>query len=73
MVLEYGFNNIGLHRIWLTVSSPNLGAIRSYEKLGFHKEGVMREACNRENSFHDKIVMGILCHEWEKNKARLIR
>jgi len=64
LVLEHGFDNIGLHRIWLTVSSPNLGAIRSYEKLGFQKEGVMKEACNRENSFHDKIVMGMLCHEW---------
>lgn len=63
--LAHGFNKLGLHRIGLTVSSPNSGAVRSYEKIGFHREGVMREACNRENAFHDKIIMGILCDEWQ--------
>jgi len=41
-VLDYGFSKLGLHRIWLTVSSLNAGAIKSYSKLGYKKEGVIR-------------------------------
>ena len=63
-VLNYGFSQVGLHRIWLTVSSLNLGAIRSYMKLGYIKEGIMREAAFRDGKFHDKIVMGMLKSEW---------
>jgi RimJ/RimL family protein N-acetyltransferase len=67
-VIEYGFGVLQLHRIWLTVSECNHRAIRSYEKLGFKLEGRMREACQREGKYHDKIIMGILYEEWP-NKA----
>jgi RimJ/RimL family protein N-acetyltransferase len=63
-VLDYGFSILRLNRIWLTVSEPNLGAIRSYQKLGFVKEGIMRESCCRDGLFHNKIVMGLLRREW---------
>jgi RimJ/RimL family protein N-acetyltransferase len=67
-VLQYGFYNLKLNRIWLTVSETNNAAIRSYAKLGFFAEGRMREACFRDNKYHDKIVMSVLKHEWH-NKA----
>ena len=60
IVLEYGFSKLGLHRIWLTVSEVNHGAIKSYESLGFTEEGRMKDACFRDDEFHDKIVMSIL-------------
>jgi RimJ/RimL family protein N-acetyltransferase len=66
-VLKYGFGVLNLHRIFLTVSECNHGAIRSYEKLGFKTEGRMREACLRQGDYHDKIVMGILSTEWPNN------
>ena len=66
--VDYGLIQLGLHRIWLTVSELNYGAIRSYEKIGFVEEGRMRDACYRNGRFHDKVVMSILEHEWP-NKA----
>lgn len=65
-VLYYGFEQLRLNRIWLTVSSLNAGAIKSYQKLGFKKEGIMREASFRDSKYHDKIVMGILKKEWQE-------
>jgi RimJ/RimL family protein N-acetyltransferase len=59
-VLKYGFDVLQFHRIWLTVSECNHGAVRSYAKLGFKMEGRMRDACHRRSEYHDKIVMGIL-------------
>ncbi len=69
-VLQYGFSNLNLNRIWLTVSKTNKAAIRSYTKLGYKVEGRMREACFRDNKYHDKIVMSILKHEWHNKRLQ---
>jgi len=61
--LEYGFNKLNLHRVWLTVSELNVAAIKSYQKLGFSHEGIMRDAAFRDGQYHDKVVMGILGKE----------
>jgi RimJ/RimL family protein N-acetyltransferase len=64
-ILEFGFQELNLNRIMLTVSAPNIGGIRAYEKAGFKKEGIMRDACFRDGEFHDKIMMSILRDERE--------
>jgi RimJ/RimL family protein N-acetyltransferase len=63
-ILKYGFDKLNLNRIVLTVSEPNKGAIRAYEKAGFKLEGRLRQACYRDDKFHDKIVMSILKSEY---------
>lgn len=57
------FKKLNLHRIFLTASSSNPGAIRAYEKAGFIHEGKMREAFFRNNEYSDKVFMGILKSE----------
>ncbi len=66
-VLQYGFQFLKFNRIWLTVSETNNTAIRSYTKLGYIEEGLMREACYRDFKYHNKIVMSILADEWRNN------
>ena len=63
-ILEIGFNKLGLNRIMLTVSEPNIGGVKSYLKAGFKQEGILREASFRDGQFHDKIVMSVLKSEW---------
>lgn len=58
---EFGFTDLGLHRISLLVWSSNLRAIRAYEKVGFVREGLLREAAFVDGEFRDVIVMGLLC------------
>ena len=64
-IVRMGFQNLNLHRIFLTASSSNPGAISAYEKAGFVHEGRMREAFYRNNEYSDKVVMGILKSEFE--------
>lgn len=64
-IIKSGFETLNLHRIFLTASSKNPGAIRAYEKAGFVHEGKMREAFFRNNEYSDKIIMGILKSEFE--------
>jgi RimJ/RimL family protein N-acetyltransferase len=44
LLLAYGFETLGLHRIELRVYESNPRAIRCYERLGFRREGEKREA-----------------------------
>ncbi|MGG5508139.1 MULTISPECIES: GNAT family N-acetyltransferase [unclassified Myroides] len=63
-VVAYGFETLKLNRIMLTVSQPNIGGVKAYERAGFKVEGVLREACYRDQAFHDKIVMSMLKSEY---------
>lgn len=66
LLLGYGFEVIGFHRIWLTVfPSFNARARRAYEKVGFRSEGVMREAFRFDGEWIDDELMAILRTEWE--------
>ena len=66
LMLRYGFDQLNLHRIYLTVLSFNARAIHTYEKVGFIKEGVFREHMYRNGKYHDVYYMGILEDEWRR-------
>lgn len=64
VLLNWLFNNQNAHRVWLTVQANNPRAIRAYEKVGFVREGVMRDHYFREGSWHDEVIFGILATEF---------
>jgi RimJ/RimL family protein N-acetyltransferase len=66
LLVQYGFETMRLHRIWLRVLATNPRAIRAYEKIGFVHEGRMREAQFAHGKHHDILLMSILRPEWKK-------
>lgn len=64
MVVDWGFRRLNAHRIWLGVNAENLGAIRCYEKVGFKREGTLREEIFCNGHYVDAIRMSILENEW---------
>lgn len=69
LMLDYGFEKLGLHRIGLSVFDFNEQAISVYEKLGFREEGRLRQAIKRDHAFHDAILMSILRSEWRERQG----
>ena len=69
LVLKYGFDELNLHRIQLTVFEYNERAIALYEKLGFRREGVFREFMQREGQRYDMYLYGLLRREWAALRA----
>ncbi len=69
LILKYAFCELNLHRVGLTVFSYNTQAIRAYEKVGFVREGALRQAIHRDGRRYDLIIMGILLPEWEQRTA----
>ena len=50
----------GFVRIELNVRADNLRAVRLYEKLGFVREGVLRDVVFVDGEFHDAIAMALI-------------
>lgn len=62
--LEYGFRELGLHRVSATVMAPNEASHRLCDRLGFTHEGTARESQFAEGGYVDAERYGLLVHEW---------
>ncbi|MFE0650064.1 GNAT family N-acetyltransferase [Streptomyces sp. NPDC059534] len=69
LIVGYGFESLGLHRISLEVYAFNPRARRAYEKVGFTPEGVLRGALLWEGERVDATVMSLLAPEWKRLSA----
>jgi RimJ/RimL family protein N-acetyltransferase len=65
LILDYGFNVLNLHNIFLRVYSFNKNAIKLYEKCGFKIIGKRREARLISGKKYDIIFMDILSDEYK--------
>ena len=62
-MLMHAFDDLSMHRASLGVLEENVRAIRSYEALGFQKEGMRREALLLDTGWVDTVMMGVLAPE----------
>ncbi|OGQ46671.1 MAG: hypothetical protein A3H42_04230 [Deltaproteobacteria bacterium RIFCSPLOWO2_02_FULL_46_8] len=60
LLLRFAWDDLNLHRVYCYVFADNERAIKLYEKFGFLREGVMREAAFIDGEYKDIIIMGIL-------------
>jgi diamine N-acetyltransferase len=60
LVLDYGFNVLGLHNIMLRVFSYNERAIRAYRRVGFQEIGRRRQAQRIGTRAYDVVLMDCL-------------
>jgi RimJ/RimL family protein N-acetyltransferase len=63
-LVTFGFDQLRLERVELTVYDYNEPARRLYERVGFVHEGTSRRALYSEGAFHDVHRMSVLREEW---------
>jgi RimJ/RimL family protein N-acetyltransferase len=63
-VLDFGFGEQRLERVWLSTAGNNIRAQRSYVKSGFVEEARLRNAYVERGGMIDEIRMSILRDEW---------
>lgn len=68
--LDVAFGELRLHRVGLGVYTQNEGARRVYEKAGFVREGLVRDAVCVGGAYWSDIEMGILESEWRGGERR---
>lgn len=60
----FAFRQMNLHHLKVSVLAFNHAAIACYEKIGFVREGVLREDVFRNGRYTDVIELGLLESEW---------
>jgi UDP-4-amino-4,6-dideoxy-N-acetyl-beta-L-altrosamine N-acetyltransferase len=66
-LIDYGFNQLNMNRIWAEVYSNN-DAIKVYTKIGFKIEGVLRQNVFKNGEYFDSTIISLLKSEYEDIK-----
>ena len=63
-VLQWAFDSLDLNRVQAETDTRNVASARVLEKLGFVREGTLREDCVVNGDVSDSWVYGLLRREW---------
>jgi RimJ/RimL family protein N-acetyltransferase len=64
-VLQWAFDTLDLNRVQAETDTRNLASARVLGKLGFVREGTLREDCVVNGDVSDSWVFGLLRREWQ--------
>ena len=73
-LLDVAFDRLGLHRVMIRAATGNPRSQAVAERLGFTREGVLREqGFVNTGEYHDLVVFGMLDREWPERRAKVSR
>ena len=64
-LVDYTFNTLNLRRLEADVDPRNGASIRTLERLGFQREGFLRERWHVAGEIQDALFYGLLKREWQ--------
>ncbi|MEV0430432.1 GNAT family protein [Micromonospora sp. NPDC050495] len=71
VLCHYGFVVRGLQRLQIETLSDNAAMLRSAERNGFVREGVLRSSAWVLGEFMDEVLLGLLVHDWKPRYGRV--
>jgi [ribosomal protein S5]-alanine N-acetyltransferase len=71
-LLQWAFDTLDLNRVQAEADTRNLASARVLEKLGFVREGTLREDCVVDGEVSDSWVYGLLRREWRPPTGPLL-
>jgi [ribosomal protein S5]-alanine N-acetyltransferase len=63
-LLQWAFDTLDLNRVQAETDTRNLASARVLEKVGFVREGTLREDCVVNGEVSDSWVFGLIRREW---------
>ncbi|PWI46175.1 GNAT family protein [Streptomyces sp. ICBB 8177] len=67
-LLGWAFDTLDLNRVQAEADTRNVASARVLEKLGFVREGTLREDCVVNGDVSDSWVYGLLRREWQPSE-----
>jgi ribosomal-protein-alanine N-acetyltransferase len=64
-VLEFAFEDLGLHRVYADHFPNNPASGRVMLKIGMKPEGIRREHLKKGDVYHDAVCFGMLRTDWQ--------
>jgi RimJ/RimL family protein N-acetyltransferase len=56
---------LGLHKMWLMVFRTNERSLKTWQRLGFQQEGILRDEYFHDGKWHDMVRLSMLAPEWQ--------
>jgi RimJ/RimL family protein N-acetyltransferase len=69
-MIGFGFEDLGMHRIYAECDPENRASLRMMERLGMRWEAHLREVTYVRGAWHDRIVYAVLAREWDRRFER---
>ena len=66
LILDYAFSELGLNRVYLFTETENIAAQKLFEKVGFVKEGRLKNDIVSHGRFVDRFAYGICNEDYQK-------
>lgn len=63
-LIDFGFGQLGLHRISAAIGPDNTASIKLVERLGMSPEGRIRDHVFTNGAWRDSVLYSVLAHEW---------
>ena len=70
-IVEYGFTELKLQRLYAEHLQRNPASGRVLQKIGMSKEGTARQHTKKWGKFEDIVLYGLLRNEWEGRESAL--
>jgi len=68
-LLGFCFGELNLHRVEADVDPQNASSVRTLERLGFQREGYLRERWLVGGGVQDSLFYGLLSREWRDGRG----
>jgi [ribosomal protein S5]-alanine N-acetyltransferase len=69
-LLAWGFAQMGLNRVDALIHPHNTSSMKLAEKIGFEREGLLREVGYWSGQHHDMVQLSLLRRDWETAASR---
>jgi RimJ/RimL family protein N-acetyltransferase len=67
-IVDFGYGELRLHRIWSWCIAENVASARVLDKLGMRLEGRLREKEYFKGQWWDTLLFAVLEHEWRAQR-----
>lgn len=68
-LINFGFDQLGLHRLSAAIGPENHASIAVVQKLGFTHEGCIRDHVWTNGAWRDSDLYSLLAHEWVNQRS----
>jgi RimJ/RimL family protein N-acetyltransferase len=73
LIVDYAFDWLDMHKVWLGTTSANARVMRQMEKVGFALEARSRQESYMDGQWVDGLLYGLLREEWPGRDAVIER
>lgn len=67
LMFEYGFEELGLEKVWTELYEFDTRKINLFKKMGFQQDGELRNNYFHAGKWWNSYILSLLREEWEKN------